>query len=143
MNKNQKIMWTTVVVIVIAVLGYWLYETNKRSADNAPSFVTNFDECAEAGYAVMESYPRQCRTPDGTLYVEEGVEPGPVVRDGCYVGGCSNTICSDEPGAISTCEYRPEYSCYQNGMARCERQSNGACGWTPTQNLYACLNNAR
>jgi hypothetical protein len=59
---------------------------------------------------------------------------------GCYVGGCSSQLCTDQPGAVSTCEYRPEYSCYSR--ARCERQANGACGWTPTSELYACLNTA-
>ncbi|MDP9249022.1 MAG: hypothetical protein M3M85_00720 [bacterium] len=136
MDKNQKIMWTVVSVIVVAVLGYWLYETNKKPADNEASFVTNFQECADAGYPVQESNPRQCRTPDGTLYVEEGA-PGPVVLDGCYVGGCSQTICSDEPGAVSNCEYRPEYACFTT--ATCERQGDGKCGWTETEEFLACV----
>lgn len=33
--------------------------------------ITNFNACADAGYPVMESYPRQCRTPNGTLFVED------------------------------------------------------------------------
>lgn len=32
---------------------------------------TNFDECAAAGNAVMESYPRQCRIPDGQTFIED------------------------------------------------------------------------
>lgn len=35
--------------------------------------VNSFEECAEAGYPVMESLPRQCRTPDGRTF-EEGEE---------------------------------------------------------------------
>jgi hypothetical protein len=31
----------------------------------------NFDECIAHGNPVMESYPRQCRTPDGKLFVED------------------------------------------------------------------------
>lgn len=31
--------------------------------------IDNFEECAAAGYPVMESYPEQCRTPDGRLFV--------------------------------------------------------------------------
>lgn len=31
---------------------------------------TNFEECIAQGNPVMESYPRQCRTPDGKLFVE-------------------------------------------------------------------------
>ena len=81
------------------------------------------------------SYPPTTYNTTSTYYP-------PANYGGCYVGGCSNQLCTDRPGVVSTCEYRPEYSCYQNGMARCERQSNGVCGWTPTQNLYACLNNA-
>ncbi|MFN0247855.1 MAG: DUF6748 domain-containing protein [Kofleriaceae bacterium] len=55
----------------------------------------------------------------------------------CFVGGCSGQVCSDDPGAISTCEFRPEYACYQ--QATCERQTSGQCGWTQTPALEACL----
>ena len=55
----------------------------------------------------------------------------------CYVGGCSAQICSDQPDAVSTCEYRPEYACYKT--ATCERQRTGKCGWTETVELKACL----
>jgi hypothetical protein len=32
--------------------------------------ITTFDECAAAGYPVMESHPRQCALPDGTTFTE-------------------------------------------------------------------------
>lgn len=32
--------------------------------------INSFDGCASAGYPIMESYPRQCRTPDGRGFVE-------------------------------------------------------------------------
>lgn len=54
----------------------------------------------------------------------------------CIKTGCSNQICSDQT-VISTCEYRPEYACYQK--ATCERQSDGNCGFTKTPELAACL----
>lgn len=59
----------------------------------------------------------------------------------CYVGGCSSQICSDRPDAVSTCEYREEYACYQS--ARCERQASGQCGWTETPELAQCLATTR
>lgn len=59
----------------------------------------------------------------------------------CFVGGCSNEVCSDEPGVISTCLYRPEYACYSATHTACERQSNGACEWTQSDALLACLAN--
>ena len=57
----------------------------------------------------------------------------------CYVGGCSSQLCTDQPGAISTCEWREEYACYRD--ATCEVQADGNCGWTPTAELQACLGN--
>ena len=56
---------------------------------------------------------------------------------GCFVGGCSSEVCSEDPDVASNCMYRPEYVCYQG--ATCERQSNGACGWTQTTELKSCL----
>jgi hypothetical protein len=56
----------------------------------------------------------------------------------CFIGGCSGEICSDQEGAVSTCEYREEYACYES--ATCERQEGGECGWTPTQELQLCFN---
>ncbi len=61
----------------------------------------------------------------------------PVTTGKCYVGGCSGQICSDRQDAVSTCEYREEYACYQT--AKCERQASGQCGWTENASLRACL----
>jgi eight-cysteine-cluster-containing protein len=60
----------------------------------------------------------------------------------CMVGGCSGQLCLDhsEGGSMSTCEWRQEYACYRE--AKCERQSNGKCGWTPTPALTSCLRSA-
>ncbi|MBN2014761.1 MAG: DUF333 domain-containing protein [Candidatus Altiarchaeota archaeon] len=33
--------------------------------------VNSFEDCVNAGYPVMESYPRQCKTPDGRTFTEE------------------------------------------------------------------------
>ncbi len=213
--------------------------------------VSNFAECVNQGYTVLETYPEQCRTPDGKVFtqvIEEedfneplsdevtihnpqpdqfvsspllvnGYVPGPwffegffpvelhnstgeviataqgTVADGsdwmteefvyfeatlefdqenitesgtvvlrksnpsglpenedsesvsikfstatasggCVITGCSSHICAEED-QVTTCEYREEYACYQT--AKCERQSDGACGWTMTDELQACL----
>jgi hypothetical protein len=54
----------------------------------------------------------------------------------CQRSGCSGQVCAAEPVG-TTCEWRAEYACYAD--ARCERQPDGACGWTPTPTLEACL----
>lgn len=55
----------------------------------------------------------------------------------CKKTGCSGQVCSDED-VVTTCEYRPEYECYKK--AKCERQTNGECGFTKTPELTSCLN---
>jgi hypothetical protein len=55
----------------------------------------------------------------------------------CMKTGCSGQVCSDQE-VVTTCEYRTEYECYKK--ARCERQTNGDCGWTQTKELTSCLN---
>lgn len=57
----------------------------------------------------------------------------------CFRTGCSSQVCADE-NVITTCEWRPEYACYQK--AKCERQANGKCGFTRTPELIACLKRA-
>jgi len=65
------------------------------------------------------------------------VAPNP--GDRCFVGGCSSQVCSDRSDVVTTCEYSAKYACYQT--AKCERQSTGECGWTPTPELNMCLQN--
>ncbi|MCK5059675.1 MAG: hypothetical protein KAR00_00830 [Candidatus Pacebacteria bacterium] len=55
----------------------------------------------------------------------------------CLITGCSGQICAEEE-MVTTCEYRPEYGCFQESV--CEIQANGKCGWTETSKLQACLN---
>lgn len=61
------------------------------------------------------------------------------VQAACVKSGCSGQVCSDH-SVITTCEMRPEYGCYHT--AACERQADGACGWTQTPALTSCVANA-
>jgi hypothetical protein len=63
-------------------------------------------------------------------------KPGSGSTKPCFKTGCSSQVCSDET-VVTTCEFRPEYACYQK--AACERQANGNCGFTMTPELAACL----
>jgi hypothetical protein len=64
--------------------------------------------------------------------------PPPPPAAACVKTGCSGQICADQQ-MVSTCEFRPEYACYQ--AATCQRQANGKCGFTQTPALAACLAN--
>ena len=81
---------------------------------------------------VLETYPEETEppgTPDGSTT--------PVTQGDCYRGGCSGQVCSDDPEVMTTCEWREEYACYVDAV--CERQSDGECGWTQTEELVSCL----
>ncbi len=66
------------------------------------------------------------------------VEPEPPGE--CHRGGCSGQLCTDRDDVVTTCEWRPEYACYQ--QATCERQADGQCGFTQDEALTSCLASA-
>ena len=134
--------------IVIGVVAIFMLAFDSIQKKEQLFSITTFEECAAAGYPIMESYPEQCRTPDGRTFVHDisgddlDHTEGPMIGNGCAVGGCSNQLCvsADEVDKIfTTCEYRAEYACYQT--ATCEQQSDGKCGWTETAELTQCLAN--
>lgn len=56
-----------------AAIGYFFgfdngYEEGRIMDDDA---ITSFEDCAAAGYPIMESYPERCQTPDGVTFVRE------------------------------------------------------------------------
>jgi hypothetical protein len=58
-------------------------------------------------------------------------------RGNCFIGGCSMEACTPDEPEPSPCIYNPAFACYRD--ATCEPQPGGACGWTPTPELTACL----
>ena len=44
---------------------------SKGKCDELLAKITNFDECINAGFPVMESYPERCNTPDGRSFVNQ------------------------------------------------------------------------
>ncbi len=66
--------------------------------------------------------------------------PAETGEGACARAGCSGQLCVPAgEERMTTCEFRPEYACYRD--ARCERQPDGSCGFTPTDELSACLAN--
>lgn len=145
-----------IALIVLAVIAGLLFVLSSSLRGVSAS---SFDECVRAGYPVAETFPQQCRTPDGRVFVNPAQvefatstepvttptstpETTPIVAGGCATAGCSNELCVEESEAaniVTTCVYRAEYACYRS--ARCERQQTGRCGWTQTAALRACLAN--
>lgn len=64
---SKKIIASIIgIAVAVAAVAVWLSYFKPP-----PLKVQNFDECIKAGYPVMESYPRQCKTPDGKTFTED------------------------------------------------------------------------
>lgn len=74
----HKIILIVVGLLIIAVASYAAFFYTPTPAP-APAHVTSFEECADAGNPVMESYPRQCTTPEGVHFTENIVAEIPDV----------------------------------------------------------------
>ena len=46
-------------------------EIRDEMEDDFDDVIDSFDDCVDAGYPVMESYPEQCMTDDGTVFVND------------------------------------------------------------------------
>jgi len=57
-----------IIILALIIVGFVVF-FNPEETDNV--VVTDFIECEEAGYSIMESYPRQCTTPDGETFTED------------------------------------------------------------------------
>ncbi len=122
---------------------------NSLKIEDMAFYRCSFEDCALAGYPIMESYPEQCSTPDGRTFVNQKhiststdvLVPAQPQASDCVIGGCSAQLCGERGNdLISTCIYKAEYACYKKNSA-CERQPDGKCGWTPTPQLARCLAN--
>lgn len=89
-NMNQKLpklLYILAPLILILLYTYW-YTSNRIVSPTLPDIAT-FEECAAAGYPIMESYPERCSTPDGRTFtrVTSDAMPTPITITGTY-GAC-------------------------------------------------------
>lgn len=71
--KAILILLLIILLFIAFLVTIWFVYQNCTGAGSSvlnPT-ITSFAECEAAGYPIDESYPRQCRTPDGKLFVEE------------------------------------------------------------------------
>ena len=61
----KKIIWIVLLLIVITIAAWFLAKDEKLVV------TTSFVECVDQGGTVMETYPRQCKSPNGLLFVED------------------------------------------------------------------------
>lgn len=151
MKTSQLIF---LAVILLGIAGVLLFISN-LAANHTAKAIATYEECVAAGNPILESYPTQCRTKDGRMFVNpeqtgqrvkppSGPPPGPIAAHECVPAGCSRELCVEADTAdniASTCVYKQEYACYKT--AYCKRQADGKCGWTQSDTLKACVANAQ
>jgi hypothetical protein len=67
MEKDAIVIYVVGLAIIIASV--YLYTQNDSLLPQKE--VASFSECVEAGYPVMESYPRQCKDSKGNSFTED------------------------------------------------------------------------
>lgn len=89
-------------VAAVALFAYGVSSVTLRPKAPAPAptvavSILSFEDCLRAGYPIMESYPRQCKTPDGRTYAEE------IVVEATYVNASAESITIENPfpGAVT------------------------------------------
>lgn len=67
-----RTFFTVLVIALVGIVGLaGLYVVSRPEPVAVLPEVLSFEDCAAAGYPVMESFPRQCATPDGRTFAEE------------------------------------------------------------------------
>ncbi|MEY3784218.1 MAG: hypothetical protein RLZZ230_540 [Candidatus Parcubacteria bacterium] len=75
LNIVVAIICALMIVVVLVIYG------QKKVSESTPVVVLNnvitFTECKNSGYPISETYPEECRTPDGVLFIQMIDEPAP------------------------------------------------------------------
>jgi len=97
MNEATKI--TILIIALVVLLGVAGFSIAVFWKQNQIKKINSFETCSQAGFPILESYPEQCRTPDGRNFVreltdeeKEKIAPPPI--DGCK-NLCGDGICQE------------------------------------------------
>jgi hypothetical protein len=95
----MKKIYTIPLIILVVLVGVYFVLIKKKPTQ--VTLVTSFETCEKAGYPVMESFPRQCKTPDGRTYAEE------IPEKFTYSNASADLIVVDNPfpGAVTGKEF--------------------------------------
>lgn len=69
MAKNKAFVIPAIgLSIILLVIGFFLWKSQNNSNIRA---INSFEDCAKAGYPIMESFPEQCRVPGGKTFTKQ------------------------------------------------------------------------
>lgn len=118
MDRKIKTEIAVGIILLIAVVigGAVWFSSKEKTAPGNQVAINSFEECVEAGNPVMESYPRQCRTAEGQLFVEEIKEN----NDGTM---CIQVIAYAKDPQTGECKEFPTPCAVPEGWEICENLS--------------------
>ncbi len=73
----KKTIFLLIIALVLMLISFSVYNKSQKELDEPIELIVsdveinNFNDCVKEGNPVMESYPRQCRSLDGRLFVED------------------------------------------------------------------------
>jgi hypothetical protein len=99
MNPQKFFVGRAIGILVVLAIILGVYMLTRQNA-LAP-VVMSFETCMAAGYPVMESHPRQCKTPAGLTYAEE------IPQQPTYSNASADLITVETPfpGAVTGKEF--------------------------------------
>lgn len=75
MNRNNfKIL---LIIFILTTVSIYAYFYVKNNSVTPAKDISTFEECAAAGYPIMESYPEQCHVPGGSTYTRVTTDESP------------------------------------------------------------------
>src|SRR4030042_3790036 len=67
--KNK--LFIIIFVVIIGLVLAYIFIARPAFIFGPVSSINDFDDCVAQGFPVMESYPRQCKVPDGGTFTED------------------------------------------------------------------------
>ncbi|MDD4444068.1 MAG: hypothetical protein PHP81_03280, partial [Patescibacteria group bacterium] len=70
----KKALIIIIITLGVLVLGFFILNRYIYNAKQAPSqdvSINSYEDCAAAGYPILESYPEKCQAPDGRTFTRK------------------------------------------------------------------------
>jgi putative hemolysin len=107
-KKTMALIGIGIAMVILGIFAlYNLFENNKIQS------IKTYSACAAAGYPIQESYPEQCRTPDGRMFVNTITLPSMANPASVYCkdNGGTLEIKDEEKGQVGYCTLKSGKVC--------------------------------
>lgn len=96
-EKSNKTLWIIVGVVLLAILGYFMYLDWRSTDEETTTIVSNFEDCARAGFPITEGNPRECTTENGLVYKEVTTNVSGTIEEGAPNSNLESDLDLEEP----------------------------------------------